>query len=687
MALQSRKKQAELKSKFIHVGKYRNPQSLMQLMARISSTQVDDDINIFWRHIENGLHEKVAHRNLSEFLSDGYIRSTMVNMDFAFELHRLCEEAALSLTSKHRKESTSIVVAGGFSSGKSSFINQLSQSGGLLPTGVEPVSVVKTYLHFSRDCQGVTLKGINHRNAIVEMDTDVLKVLRHGSESNIYLASVLNHLFIDIHSDVLDGFVFVDTPGYNNSDMANSSNGVTDKETAISTIKNEGNILFWLIDIVHGTIKSEDLEIIKQFNGEKLIIFNKADKQGIEESTKIVKHAVKVLESEGIQDVIDVLAYSSQEEKVYYSSNKYTLTQIISNIKNKNKGQAYLSELREKIKKLFINEERNCEAQINRLEEKRRNCIEDQNYWDIKLRNILQNRGKNSKNEELSTSIKKELKMHSSIVDKILIHFQSFVRKVEEYNEKKFFSVDMLTTQTSLAEQKIQKLGQELSLSRGRLSDHMGKIQPLCIELSDRDKEKQTLAEEWVNLASRQYNSILDEREHIKDRQNDISRYKENFLKHFDMGIDEYNESQELLTPPEKSDIHTAYNVFTCISNKDKEAFFDCFAHGKGVDVYQCNDEGYTPLTYAVRMGDNSMVDFLLDNGADPHTYDGRGYNAMHTAVENNYRDICEILIKHDRNLLNTKTRDGQDLEDLTKRHTFENWIREASQSHKTSMQ
>ena len=94
-----------------------------------------------------------------------------------------------------------------------------------------------------------------------------------------------------------------------------------------------------------------------------------------------------------------------------------------------------------------------------------------------------------------------------------------------------------------------------------------------------------------------------------------------------------------------------------------------------GVDLCVCNAEGYNPLTLAVQTGNNTMVSFLLNNGADPAMNDQRGYNAFHTAVENQYRDICKILTDHDPELIESKTATGESVEDLAGKHTFTKWI------------
>ena len=122
-----------------------------------------------------------------------------------------------------------IVFVGQYSAGKSSFLNRITGADNLLPTGIEPVSMVATYLYCSKNTKDIIVKGVNLKNAIVLLDKDVLQSIQHESKSKIYLASVLNKLFVELPADELDGFVFIDTPGYNNSDKKNAANSTTDE--------------------------------------------------------------------------------------------------------------------------------------------------------------------------------------------------------------------------------------------------------------------------------------------------------------------------------------------------------------------------------------------------------------------------------------------------------------------------
>ena len=51
-------------------------------------------------------------------------------------------------------------------------------------------------------------------------------------------------------------------------------------------------------------------------------------------------------------------------------------------------------------------------------------------------------------------------------------------------------------------------------------------------------------------------------------------------------------------------------------------------------------------LVYWSSLGRINIVQELLDNGADPSTFDSGGYSALQAAAENNHLDIVRLLIK-----------------------------------------
>ncbi|PRC90614.1 ankyrin repeat domain-containing protein [Solimicrobium silvestre] len=73
------------------------------------------------------------------------------------------------------------------------------------------------------------------------------------------------------------------------------------------------------------------------------------------------------------------------------------------------------------------------------------------------------------------------------------------------------------------------------------------------------------------------------------------------------------------------------------------------------VDVNQRDWSGDSPLHIAVILGDISIVEVLLDNGADVNALDERQFTALHFAAMKNNAEIIVVLLDKgaDRNIKN----------------------------------
>ncbi len=663
------------KKHIIQVSPYENPEKVMELMANICSAVSNADTDIYWSIISDAYNKEVRGKSLNQYLKDN--RDNLLNIDFEHELNDYCRQLSWSLSTRENTIHTQIVVAGGFSSGKSSFLNRLTNCTNLLPTGVEPVSVVQTYLYCSCNNRSISVKGVNQKNVLVNLNPGVLQAIQHAKKSNIFLASVLDKLFVEIPSQELDGLVFIDTPGYNNTDKANQSNGKTDKETAIEAL-GEGNVLFWLVDCERGTTVTNDIEIIKQFNGKKVFIFNKADKKGFQECKKIVDDAAKTLYKEFSKDeIIDIIAYSTLDNKIYCSKNNMTLKSIINEAKKSGNGISEMNSLKECIGMLFDQEiiasqntikniENNYQEKLeckNKAHDAYRNAKDDQDHIINELREILVQ----SYSEVMDAAF--NLSESSSYALDSFAEFFSGVLNFE--NNDHWGSSSILTTA-------INKAG---SMYDKAVKKHNAAIkyqyynEDYRVELVQRVNTREELVvsrfNEWYEDACIECENALENKNKEQILIKDMKEYRRIFMDALELGIKKYQQQNKATTF--HNDEYTTPNVFECVKKDDYKHFLHSFE--EGVDLSICDADGYNPLTLAVKQGNNAMVQFMLDHDADPSIKDKRGYNAFHTAVENQFRDICKILLEIDPDLIETKTDSGETIEKLAKKQTFTKWI------------
>ncbi len=601
MAKLGTKKEKEIPtSQVIQVNPYEIPERTLQVATRISTANSRANASIVLNDFkEKLLSPQNTKDNICEFLRS--IESNLFDKHFWVRLRSCLQNIVILLEAKENSEYTQIVVAGSFASGKSSFLNSILKEPNLLPTDIDATSVVPTYLYCSKHTQDLLIKGVNYRNAVVGLDRDVLKCIQHGSKSNAYISPLLKKLLIEIHSEEHDGIAYIDTPGYNNNEKIVDEDQRTDRQTAINTLK-EGNVLFWLRDIEDGAISSADRNIIEQFNGKIVIIFNKADLKPETEIKKIINNAQKDFNAKSKNSpIIDIIAYSSTENKLFYSMRGYNMARLLKRIKTSGTGQSEVQRILKQIDLLFDTELKIQGKESLRLKDLWKECNARK---DLAHRRCIQNRESNT--EILDTLL--ELNV-----------------KGEEY--------DCVKSKLEELDQKYQKE-----------FDYYDKY---CVEIDTRKKK-------------------------VKEIKDEITRFKKMVYSSIRRGIKMYKESTDSLDIYE-SESDGVLDVFSAIKTRNMNSFLDCFADG--LDIVKTLHDGYNPLTYAVKYGENDMVKFFLNQGANLHVIDGRGYNAFLTAVENNYKDLCQIMLDIDPSLLNTKTKNGETAMEIAKRHSFESWL------------
>lgn len=672
--LRGKNKEEEAGSQIVKVDFYENQTNLLQLMAAVASAKVQNEIGVFREKCHKGLEVKGKEgKTFLEFWNEN--RSLFGNLDFLSDLDDKCRELELLLTAEESGKYTRIVVAGGFSSGKSSFLNRITGSQALLPTGVEPVSVVTTYLSCSSELRELRVRGVNQKHAPVILDVDVLRAIQHGSKSNIYLASVLERLMVEVPSTRLDGLLFIDTPGYNNSDKVNASNGATDRETAERAM-GEGDVLFWLVDASRGTLVKEDIAFIKAFRGRKLFIFNKADKLGKAEAKQVVEDANRLINREfSVEEVIDVMAYSTLDDEVYYSVRGYSIDDIINEVRNKEEEESQEDRVFAQIGALF-------DAEVNRFKsvaeiagQEYNEHVDGTDSAQRKLREL--NKQEENMEHDLATTgdlvglLESSLDEMADAVD----FYDNSIYALARYNNEKFWSSSTIDEMVS-------------EMSKG-LKAHAKKLGAMIKQYNDATVHEDFADGLWA-LMDYVKSSFNDEFEYYKaecaedlarkqrceGRAKALEQYQVDFISSVRAGMAQYRRQGRI----EGNDLgylkqEVKGNVFDAIASGRYSAFERCFS--LGVDVNTCNDAGYSVLTYAVKSGNNDMVRFLLEHGADAARCDKRGHNAFHTAVLHNYRDLCDMLLERDASLAETLPATGETLDDLVNKDPFGEWLTE----------
>lgn len=657
-------------SSYLKINMYENPQMALDLIAHICTASKDIDVSDCF----------IPYQDLVLEMRDKLEGQTFQNSNFISDcvgLGKNLQDKLLDDVSANLK----IAVAGGYSAGKSSLLNALTGVENMLPTGIDPVSMVNTYLNCSSKNQRLVVKGENIRNDIVLLNKDVLACVKHASKSKVYVASVLNKILLDIPSPKeLDGITFIDTPGYNNSNDITKGSSQTDSDKAINAIK-QVDAVFWCIDSEVGTIPSTDLDMLKRIeatieDAPLVIFFTKMDKKR-PEMDKILKLAQKTCENELSKMPLDIFGVSCVDGKpeVISLSKSTDWGNLIERIR-KNVGPTdYYTLMKVDLRELINNE---IKVSKDCLKTYKKNILKS-----IEEKGDLQKWYHDTKNniEQTKTSIRDIIDGYNEIMEAADNSLDSYTSAMDgwkealdredEWNAKSWVFSDT----SSLYNQHKKAIN---SYNRLRLVERdLGYTYR-------REEDRQEICENIDKVFDKQLSEISSLRESEEDNYRNqvqskktketlisvLKEYKPLLLQKLKECYENCRKRiQDHNTKLQGIISDDDVEVFSSIYGDNWKRFLVCFSNGVQLD--KTNTEGYTPLTLACKMGNNEMVKFFIDHGADLSQRDAKGNNALETAVINHYKDICELLIKADSSLVAV----SKSLTELAQQNTFVDWV------------
>ncbi|WP_269555753.1 acyl carrier protein [Helicobacter pylori] len=275
------------------------------------------------------LNAKTSNEGLEEY------QSVLDNefLDFASGVDSLKEkEIALLTLQEIQKElqlvasypslfqKTIVAVGGGFSAGKSTFLNNLLGLKLKLPEDMNPTTAIPTYcLKGKRE----VLMGFSQNGGMVELpnlafDHQFLKSLGFN------LKEIMPFMLLSAPSVPFEFLCFIDTPGFN---PANQGYTGGDKEASKESLKHAKHIL-WLISCERGGIESDDLEFLQELYEEEgkqvFIVLSRADRHAKSQLEEVAIKIRETLKDHGIE-FLGICAYSAtryQEYKEFSEKNK-----------------------------------------------------------------------------------------------------------------------------------------------------------------------------------------------------------------------------------------------------------------------------------------------------------------------------------------------------------------------------
>lgn len=207
---------------------------------------------------------------------------------------------------------TLVAVAGGFSSGKSSFVTSFMhrEHSQLLARGIQPVTAIPTYVVPGSE---LTIYGHTSKGAHVALTREEYAQLTHEFIANMgfNVKEIMPHVVIEAPMPALQHLAFIDMPGY---DPAASDTADTAGDSDIaSTVLSKADAVIWLVALdTNGTLPANDLEFLLEHADERplYVVLNKADLRPLSTLQEVIEEIRDHLEDSGIR-YEGICAYSS----------------------------------------------------------------------------------------------------------------------------------------------------------------------------------------------------------------------------------------------------------------------------------------------------------------------------------------------------------------------------------------
>lgn len=338
-----------------------------------------------------------------------------------------------------------VALGGGFSSGKSSFLNALMGKQ-VLPADIDPSTSVPTYIVRGEKHE---VMGINVFDTKVQMQPRDIRKIAHGFgevededaekvTDGVTLGHVLDNIFFSTPLHKYESIAFLDTPGYSKPDSEKYS-AKTDEQISRGQL-NSSNYILWFVQADAGTITEEDIKFIKTLREDipKLIIVNKADKKNVKDLKDIIAKIRSTLDIKGVR-YVDVFAFTSKLEQVEDDELEKFISENTERIKHQIEAwnsQLYESNFARNFKQIFVRCKDFYEDEID--EESR------------KLTRLNTSITKLSA-EDIDTEILEPLQMMVKDAQKNVNSLKDIVKKLKEMQDEFFTEIKFISDVVGIA--------------------------------------------------------------------------------------------------------------------------------------------------------------------------------------------------------------------------------------------
>lgn len=279
-------------------------------------------------------------------------------------LQEIQKELQLVVSYPSLFQKTIVAVGGGFSAGKSTFLNNLLGLKLKLPEDMNPTTAIPTYcLKGKRE----VLMGFSQNGGMVELpnlafDHQFLKSLGFN------LKEIMPFMLLSAPSAPFEFLCFIDTPGYNPGNQGYTGG---DKEASKESLKHAQYIL-WLISCEHGGLHKDDLEFLQKLYEEEgkqvFIVLSRADKRTKSQLEEVAKQIRETLKDHGIEFLgIDAYSATRYQEYKEFSEKSHVFNSLEEFLMKLNKRSEKQNEILSVLYEVHLMYEKAIEQDANRF--------------------------------------------------------------------------------------------------------------------------------------------------------------------------------------------------------------------------------------------------------------------------------------------------------------------------------
>ncbi len=208
-------------------------------------------------------------------------------------------------------QKTMVAVGGGFSAGKSTFLNNLLGLKLKLPEDINPTTAIPTYCLKGKK---EVLMGFSQNGGMVELpnlafDHQFLKSIGFN------LKEIMPFMLLSAPRVPFEFLCFIDTPGYNPGNQGYTGG---DKQASKESLQHAKHIL-WLVSCECGDLHKDDLEFLQELYEEGkqvFIVLSRADRHTKSQLEEVAKQIKETLKDHGIE-FLGICAYSATRYQEY----------------------------------------------------------------------------------------------------------------------------------------------------------------------------------------------------------------------------------------------------------------------------------------------------------------------------------------------------------------------------------